>query len=175
LYRAWPNKWKGKFQITSKGTRNDLLSKLVGETFYQIGRGMARRIAEEQYRSKMVETATPLSKHMESFSDLWARLDRKWRARMGQAERESFEGLETDNLKDAFRIIWSYQQLAVANSKTDFAIAATDLGERLGITLQGACAIRKTLVGKGVLVETAPYQPNRQAARYAWNLSSQKA
>jgi hypothetical protein len=168
LYRAWSEKWSVTFRITSLRTRNDQLSKLVGQMFPQVGHDMARRIAEEQFRSRTVKTVASLPKHMESFSGLWRGLRRRWRAGLTQAERRRFDDLDTENLKDAFRIVRSYQRLAVATGATDFPVAAQNLGERLGVSLQGACKIRDALVNKRVIARTAPYQRHAQAARYRW-------
>ena len=78
LYRAWCERWSVKFAITSPRTRNGQLCKLVGEMCHQVGHDMARRIAEQQFSSKMVATAATLAQHLESFSNLWRGLERAW-------------------------------------------------------------------------------------------------
>jgi ribosomal protein S25 len=140
----------------------------VGEIFHQVGHDMARRSAEEQFRSKAVVTVATLPEHMESFSDLWFGLQRRWLAALAPAERTCFDNLHTDNLRDAFRIVRSYWRRAVGSSETDFGVAAADLGSRLGVSLQAACQIRRALANSGVIEQTAPYQPNRRATRYRW-------
>jgi hypothetical protein len=167
-YRGWKNRWEKRFGITSPCTRNKKLCGLAGELFYQVGHDMARRIVEEQFRSKTVETVATLPEHLESFSHLWLGLQADWLARLTAAERLCLDGLETEHLKDAFRIVWSYARKAADSTEADFCIAAADLGERLGITLPGACAVRKALVRSGAIEQTAPFQPNRRAARYRW-------
>jgi hypothetical protein len=136
--------------------------------FHQVGHEMAQRIAEEQFRSKKVETVATLPEHMESFSSLWRGLQQRWLAGLTQAEKECFDGLNTETWMDAFRIIRSYRRLAGETGATDFAVAAHDLGNRLGISLSGACNIRKALVTKGVIEPTMPYQRLAHAARYRW-------
>ena len=168
LYRAWSEKWSAQFTITSLRTRNDKLSKLSGHMFHQVGHEMARRIAETQFQCKLVKTAAILAKHMESFSELWRGLHQRWLAGLTQAEKRCFDALETEHLKDAFRIIYSYQRWAAKAGKADFAVAVGDLGNRLGISTQGASQVRKALVRSGVMEETAPYQPNRRAASFRW-------
>lgn len=169
LYRGWAEKWGVKFRITSPRTRNRQLCGLVGEVFHQVGHKMARSIVEEQFASKTVATAATLPEHLESFCALWRGLHRDWLAGLTPGERTCFDSLETENLKDAFRIVKSYKRRAAQNGEPDFAVAAEDLGGRLGISLQAACKIREALVRSGVLKQTAPYEPNRRAARFRWN------
>ena len=166
LYRAWIDKWKRNFSITSRSTRNGKLCGLVGEIFHQVGHEMARRIVEEQFRSKTVATVATLPQHMESFTELWTGLHRRWLADLDPAERTRFDSLHTENLRDAFRIVRSYWRLAGERGEADFGIAAADLGNRLGVSLQTACQIRKGLADSGAIEQTAPYQPNRQPAHY---------
>jgi hypothetical protein len=168
LYREWEGRWRERFGITSLRTRNRQLCGLVGEVFHQVGHEMARRIVEDQFRSKTVETGATLPEHLASFTDLWRGLQEDWLAGLTAAERSCFDGLKTENLRDAFRIVRSYWRWAKERSEADFGIAAADLGDRLGVCLQAGCDIRKGLAESGVIAQTAPYQPNLRAARYKW-------
>jgi hypothetical protein len=168
LYRRWKERWQGEFSITTSHTRNGKLCGLVGEVFHQVGHAMARRIVEEQFHSKAVETKATLPEHLESFCALWLGLHRKWLAGLTPAERKCLDNLHTENLRDAFRIVRSYSLLAAAKGEADFGIAAEDLGDRLGVSLQAGCDIRKGLAERGVIAQTAPCQCNQRAARFKW-------
>jgi hypothetical protein len=166
LYR-W-DEWREKFAITTPATRNNQLKELVGEVFWQVGSWMARRMAEEQFTSKVVQTVANLESHMASFEALWRGMNRTWLKTLSKAERERYDRLETQNLRDAFRIVRSYRRKADIDDSAEFAIAAENLGNRLGITTQGACDIRKELQRAGVVRKTREYQPHVSAAYYCW-------
>ena len=168
LYREWERNWSGQFSITSAATRNNQLAGLVGEMFHQVGYGMAQRIVEAQFTTKTVKTRKTLEGHVESFGLLWRGLHRDWVATLSPTESTLFQGLKTDAERDAFRIIRSYHRFSVSGKQPDFPIAAENLGERLGITMQGVCEMRKKFVSAGIIVLTQRYQPNKTAARYKW-------
>ena len=111
-----------KLGISVTGTRNEKLSSLVGEVFHQVGRGMAQRLAVQQFRTKMATTKADEVEHMASFEKLWAGLADKWAATLSAAEREIFTRLETENERDAFRIVQSYARKAEQDGAADFPI-----------------------------------------------------
>jgi hypothetical protein len=157
-----------KLGITVTGTRNDRLANLVGEVFHQVGRDMAQRLAAAQFRTKTAATKADEAEHMASFAELWAGLADDWKAKLLPAEREIFMRLETENERDAFRIVRSFARNAVQDSADDFPIVRDNLGERLGITGKGAAAIRDKLAKLGAIEQTAKYVPNKFAARFRW-------
>jgi hypothetical protein len=157
-----------KLGISVTGTRNEKLSSLVGEVFHQVGRGMAQRLAVQQFRTKMATTKADEVEHMASFEKLWAGLADKWAATLSAAEREIFTRLETENERDAFRIVQSYARKAEQDGAADFPIVRDNLGDRLGITGKGAAWIRDKLVRLGAIEKTVNYVPNKSAARFKW-------
>ena len=159
-----------KLGITETGTRNGKLSSLVGTIFHQVGRSTARRLAELQFRSKTVATNATEAEHMASFEKLWSGMAEQWGASLSEAEREAFKRLETDNERDAYRIIRNYARKTTMDGVTDFPIVRDNLAARLGITPKGAAWIRDKLARFGIVEKTADYVPNKLAARFRWLL-----
>lgn len=156
-------------KITKAGQRNTQLGKLVGEVFHQVSYCVARKLVEEQFDAKTVATKATLEQHLGSFEKYWSGLNRLWDAELSEAEREVYHQLgETD--QNAFRIVRSFAAFSRANQDPDFPIAAENFGVRLGMTLQGACEVRKRLVKVGILRPTARFVRNQSAARFAWAL-----
>jgi hypothetical protein len=160
-----------RFGITTAGTRNSKLASLVGELFHQVGRDAAQRLAATQFRSKAAATRASEAEHLESFSKLWAGLAEKWAAKLSASEREIFTRLETENERDAFRIVRSFARKAAQDGAADFPVARDNLAERLGVTGKGAAWIRDKLAKLGAIAKTADYVPNKFAARFKWLLS----
>ena len=154
--------------ITSTGTRNAKLSGLVGEVFHQCGRDVAQRLAAAQFRSKTAATKADETEHLASFEKLWAGLADRWTATLSTAEREIFTRLETENERDAFRIVRSFGRKAKQDGAADFPIARDSLAERLGVTGKGAAWIRDKLAKLDAIAKTADYIPNKKAARFRW-------
>ena len=157
-----------KFGITVAATRNQKLAELVGEVFHQVGRATARRLAEAQFRQKTVATRATESEHLESFEALWQGLAVEWVASLRAAERRIYDQLQSENERDAFRIIRSYARKAAADALPDFPIARDNLAERIGVTGKGAAWIRDKLATLGAIAKTAKYVPNKAATRYRW-------
>ena len=94
----------------------------------------------------------------------------RWTARLSAEEREIFTRLETENERDAFRIVRSFGRKAEQDGAADFPIVRDNLAERLGVTGKGAAGIRDKLARLGVIKNTANYVPNKFAARFKWLL-----
>ena len=156
------------FGITEANSRNDKLTALTGAIFNQVGSAMAKQLVQAQFRHKTVSTEASESEHLASFESLWGGLVQRWRAGLSEDERELFAGLETENERDAFRIIRSFAVKAARDGAADFPIVRDNLAERLGITGNGAAWIREKFVRLGVIKKTANYVPNRFAARFKW-------
>jgi hypothetical protein len=154
--------------ITATGTRNQKLGGLVGEVFHQVGRGVAQRLAQAQFRGKTAATKASEAEHMASFDKLWQGLAEKWAAQLSAAEREILAQLETENERDGYRIIRSFSRKAEQDGAADFPIVRDSLAARLGITGPGAAKIRDKLVRLGATAKTAEYVPNKFAARFRW-------
>lgn len=157
-----------KLGITTASTRNGKLASLVGEVFYQIGHAVARRLAEIQFRAATVKPKATEGEHLESFEKLWSGLNGTWTATLSTAEREILMRLETENQRDAFRIVRSFARKAKQDRVADFPIVRDSLAARLGITGKGAGKIRDKLCALGAIGKTAEYVPNKFAARFKW-------
>ena len=157
-----------KFGIQQSSTRNGKLSTLTGEIFHQVGFITARLIVEAQFRGKTVSTKASEIEHLASFNELWDGLKQRWQATLSNTEHEKFQTLETENERDAFRIIHSYARKAKMDGAADFPIARDNLGERLGITGKGAAGIRDKFVHLGIIAKTAEYVPNKFPAHFKW-------
>jgi hypothetical protein len=93
-----------------------------------------------------------------------------WISSLTEAERRIYDQLQSENERDAFRIIRSYARKAKADGLPDFPIARDNLAERIGITGKGAAWIRDKLATLGAITKTAKYVPNKAATRYRWML-----
>jgi hypothetical protein len=161
-----------KLGITVTGTRNKKLGNLVGEVFHQVGRVMAQRLAAAQFRTKTAATKAGEAEHLASFEKHWTGLAEKWSATLSAAERKIFTRLETENERDAFRIVRSFARKAEHDGAADFPIVRDSLAERLGVTGKGAAWIRDKLAKLGAIAKTADYVPNKFAARFRWLLNA---
>jgi hypothetical protein len=157
-----------KFGITKSNSRNDQLAALTGEIFNQAGISVARQLVQAQFQRKAVATEASEQQHMDSFETLWAGLAENWRSNLSENERQIFTRLETENERDAFRIVRSYARKAEQDGAADFPIVRDNLAERLGITGKGAAGIREKFVRLGVIKKTANYVPNKFATRFKW-------
>jgi hypothetical protein len=140
--------------------------------FYQVGKDVAQTLAATQFRTKTAATKADETEHLASFEKLWAGLAEKWTASLSTAEREIFTRLETENERDAFRIVRSFGRKAAQDGVADFPIVRDNLAQRLGITGKGAAWIRDKLARLGAVVKTADYIPNKSAARFRWLANS---
>jgi hypothetical protein len=157
-----------KFGITKPDSRNDQLATLTGEIFNQVGISIARQLVQAQFQRKTVSTEAGEQQHMDSFEKLWAGLAENWRSNLSATERQIFTRLETENERDAFRIVRSFARKANQDSAADFPIVRDSLAERLGVTGKGAAWIRDKLAKLGAIAKTADYVPNKFAARFKW-------
>jgi hypothetical protein len=159
-----------KFGIKDSNTRNNQLAALTGAAFNQCGVRVARLTAQAQFQRKSVPTEANEQDHMTSFDDLWTGLVEIWKSNLSIIEQENFSRLETDNERDAFRIVRSFARKAEQDGAADFPIVRDNLASRLGITGKGAAGIRDKLARLGAISKTMDYVPNKFAARFRWLL-----
>jgi hypothetical protein len=165
FFRGEHGEWKTLFAVTAQGTRHQKLIKLVGTGFFQAGREVVRKNAENQYREA---TSTPKAserEHLEEFDKAWLGWQRKWFAGLSAAERQKYEALTTQHERDGFRIVRNWSQTTNAG---EFKIRCQSLGDRLGMSLKGASKLRRKFCQLGILKETRPYVANRFCARLRW-------
>jgi len=142
--------------------------------FYQIGYGMAGRIAQAHYAEKRVSTQASIERHLKDFRSAWKGLHKKWVAALSEGERQGLQSLSTENERDAFRIVRSFDRKASLDGAEDFPIARDNLGDRLGISGHGAGGVRDKLEKVGIIQRTKAYVPNKAAARYRWMLRAEE-
>lgn len=105
--------WAARYPISEPSQRNDMLKRCVQQSFPQLGKDTAYRIAEHQFRQKTVDTEADLEEHMRDFETLWQWCeDTFWKAKLTQAEQVAFSSLKTDIERDAFRILWNFNAYA---------------------------------------------------------------
>lgn len=165
-FRGENGEWELAFAITSPRTRHTQLTTLVGHTFYQASRQIARKNAELQHAEARPAPYTPLAEHLAEFDALWTGMERIWVATLAPLEHEKFETLNTENERDAFRIIRNWSRA----DGPDFKLVAKSLARRLSLSLQGACNIRNKFCLSGILEKTADYVPHKLACRFRWLL-----
>jgi hypothetical protein len=154
------------FKITAASTRHSKLLRLVGVSFPQCGKEVARKQAELQHTEASPAPVASLTEHLAEFEDAWAGMERQWKRKLSPGEREKHDSLTTETEREAFRIIRNWSQTDSGDS--DLYVHCRTLGERLGITLQGAADIRRRFCSSGILRKTAEYEPHKKAARYEW-------
>ena len=64
---------------------------------------------------------------MASFESLWHGLMENWKSNLSAIERQFFTRLETDNERDAFRIVRSFARKAEQDGAADFPIVRDNL------------------------------------------------
>jgi hypothetical protein len=166
LYRS--KQFLQQLGITVPSTRNGRLGKLVGAVFHQVGHTTARGLAQEQFRGKAAPTKATEAEHLASFEKHWQGLSEKWAAKLSEVEREVFARLDTQNERDAFRIVRSFARKAESDGAADFPIVRDNLAARLGVTGNGAAGIRDKLARLGLIEKTADCVKNKFAARFKW-------
>src|SRR5262249_30769978 len=93
LYRGEDNRWKNDFAITAPRSRRDRLSTLVGTTFYQVSKAVARENARLQYVEATPAPKSSLDEHYDDFETLWAGMEYEWLASLSSPERDKFDKL----------------------------------------------------------------------------------
>jgi len=109
-----------------------------------------------------------LDEHLASFREMWRGMEQHWQDSLSRAEMEIFHVLQTDNERDAFRIIRSFGLKAEQDGASDFPVARDNLACRLGITGPGAAMIRDKLARLKAIEKTEHYKPNKAATRFKW-------
>jgi hypothetical protein len=165
LFRGEHGVWKDVFAITAPGSRHEKLIKLVGTAFFQCGRAVARKNAELQHHEAIPAPNAPLQEHLEEFDQAWSGMERIWHSGLSPIEPAKLERLSTENEREGFRIVRNWSQIANAG---EFKIRCQSLGDRLGMSLGGACKLRRRFCEAGILQQTKPYVPNKFCGRFKW-------
>lgn len=163
------------FRISTTATRREKLKGMVSTAFHQVSRTVAEQMARAQFAEKIVTTNADEAEHSKDFASLWSGLENPWLASLADVERERFRQLSTDAERGAFRIIRSYARKAASDGNADFPVARDNLGERVGISGNGAGQLRAKFARLGIMEQTVPYVPNKAAARFRWLLTERPA
>ena len=168
LYRGPADAWKADFAITQPSTRHDRLKALVHHIYRQVGRAVAVRNAEQQYREAAPRPNATLVEHLEECRLIWTWTEHNWREELSHVERDAFERLRTDTQRDLFRILRNFARKAQLEHREDFPFPVEHVAGRLGLTYQAISKLRPEFVSLGVLEKTASHIANRRAARFRW-------
>ena len=156
------------FHIRQTATRREKLKGMIAASFHQLSRTVAEHLARTQFAEKTVATNADQAEHLKDFAEIWEWMESQWLELLAETERESLTLLSTDAERGAFRIIRSYAHKAALDGNTDFPVARDNLGERVGITGNGAGQLRSKLARFGIIAQTIPYRANVAAARFKW-------
>jgi TOTE conflict system, Archaeo-Eukaryotic Primase domain len=152
-----------KYPITQKGTRNGILTKLVGELFCKFGFALSGQIVEEHYYSNSGNVRTGLAEHLREFRQAWESFRKKELACLSHSERELFDRLQTGQQREAFFLCRAF-----AKFKNEFPLSQASLADRLSITRQGASYVIARLTELSVIKKTAEARPHTKSACYRW-------
>ena len=164
IFRGEHGEWKDQFAITAPRSRHDKMTKLAGTIFFQAAKQVALENVRLQYAEANPAPLSSLDTHLAEFEELWAGMERNWRAKLSSADWEKFDALAPDTLRNAFRVIRNWSQA----DAPDFKIVCESLAKRLGVSLQTASNIRRRFCSLGILRKTAEYVPHKLACRYQW-------
>jgi hypothetical protein len=170
LYPAWQNYWKDQFAIIAVSIRHQQLLSLVAEMFHQIGYVSACKIVETHYREASVPMQATREEHIKEFEAMWSGLHQTWLLSLHTGERIVFDSLRSENERDGFRIVKSFQRKAAQDGRRDFPVARNNFAARLGITHVGGGHVRDRLAAAGVIELTTHYVQYRRATHYRWLL-----
>jgi hypothetical protein len=152
-----------KYPITRKGTRNGVLTKLVGELFRKFGFALAKEIVRQHYRANEANVRTGEADNLRDFEQAWKLFRKNELARLSESERERFENLKTEAQREAFFLCRSFAKL-----NSEFPLSRASLADRLSVMPQGAGCLIERLRGLGIIERTAEPKPHRSSALYRW-------
>jgi len=152
-----------KYPITQKGTRNGILTKLVGELFRKFGYALSEQIVRQHYCAHDSNVRTGLAEHLREFRQAWESFRKKELARLSHSECERFDKLQTDQQREAFFLCRAF-----AKFKNEFPLSQASLADRLSITRQGAGYVIARLIKVDVIKKTADARPHSKSAYYRW-------
>jgi hypothetical protein len=153
------------FTIQAPRTRHEQLARLTGHLFRQVSRQIGAAMAAEQYRTANPAPRSSIEEHLEDFERIWDGLQRAFMGELSATERAAFDGLCTENEREAFKILRSYSRHAEGK---DFPFPLENMARRLGVTWEAVRKMRRKFCELGILRQTAPAVTNRAAARFQW-------
>jgi hypothetical protein len=174
FYCGGHKNWLDQFMITQAGTRHAQLRELVCCIFRQVGRQVARWMADAQHKAARFQPNATLSEHLEEFEEFWNWMIERWRFELSDCEQEIFFKLQTETERDLFRILKNFARYAEQKGELDFPFPIQHVADRLGVSFQYVSELRKRFVASCIILLTAPPIINRSAARFRWAASTIK-
>jgi hypothetical protein len=154
--------------VPHKGSRQNVLMKVIGDLVHKFGYHKAREIAERHYRTYEANIRTPLEEHMKEFHRAWLGAVAKIRERFSPSERAIYDQLRTDHQREGFRIIWAFAQAAAFTGKQEFPIGRDSLADRISVTSAGAACVIQNLCDFKAIEPTKPAVRHKSSARFCW-------
>jgi hypothetical protein len=108
--------------------------------------------------------------HLKEVEDTWAwMIESIFLPSLTAAERAIYDQLDTDTLRDAFRIVRNFAWADARKGGSGvFEVSTNRLAAGLLMTPQNASVIRQRLIGLGAIRQEAPHQVGRRGALFSW-------
>lgn len=154
--------------VERKGTRNNVLMQLIGDSIYKFGHEAAERIAREHFALYQKNIGTSLDEHMRAFARAWELMRQKLVDSLLPAERSIFDALTSEHQREGFLIVRAFAGAAEHKGNKDFAISQSSLADRLSITPPGAADVIRKLCESEIIDPTQPPIRHKSAGRFCW-------
>ena len=155
----------------SDGRRRAAMKRLNGQVFPKAGKVLALALAEV-YFNKAGGTAScrDWPEHLREVEETWAWMnDSIFLPSLTADERAIYDQLDTDTLRDAFRIIRNFAWAdARKNGSGIFEVSTNRIAAGLLMTPQNASVIRQRLIGLRAIKQEAPHIVGRRGALFRW-------
>lgn len=155
----------------SNGRRRAAMKRLNGQVFPKAGKPLALALAEV-YFNKAGGTANcrDWPEHLREVEETWAWMsDSIFLPSLTADERAIYDQLDTDTLRDAFRIIRNFAWAdARKNGSGIFEVSTNRIAAGLLMTPQNASVIRQRLIALRAIKQEAPHIVGRRGALFSW-------
>jgi hypothetical protein len=155
----------------SDGRRRAAMKRLNGQVFPKAGKVLALALAEV-YFNKAGGTANcrDWPEHLREVEDTWAwMIDSIFLPSLTAEERAIYDQLDTDTLRDAFRIVRNFAWADARKGGSGiFEVSTNRLAAGLLMTPQNASVIRQRLIALRAIKQEAPHIVGRRGALFSW-------
>lgn len=155
----------------SNGRRRAAMKRLNGQVFPKAGKTLALALAEVFF-NKAGGTANcrDWPEHLREVEETWAWMsDSIFLPSLTADERAIYSQLDTDTLRDAFRIIRNFAWAdARKNGSGIFEVSTNRIAAGLLMTPQNASVIRQRLIALRAIKQEAPHIVGRRGALFRW-------
>lgn len=159
-----------KFPIERVGTRNGVLTRLVGNLFFKFGREVSQKIIEEHYNRYRANLRTDIEDHLREFGIAWSGFAKKVVESLPRESQSVYEQLTTDARREGFLLIRSFAVAASAQREDVFPIARASLADRLGLTEAGAGDVIRALIDADTIRLVDKCKPHQFSKTFKWQL-----